>query len=167
MAKTPRAILQELRVHNGNAIADVVTVHTRAHCYEIKGDTDSVYRLLKQCQFYDLAFNKITLVTTDRQLNKALRLAPAYWGIVRCSRHGDQLSFSYVRRAKSNPLFDKKTALLTLWKSELVDVALPLSAQKIEKLNRSQLSELIATNLSSESLGKSIGEKLVSRSFKS
>ena len=35
-AKQPKAILEELRVHNGNAIADVVAIHNNAHCYEIK-----------------------------------------------------------------------------------------------------------------------------------
>ena len=40
--KRPRAVLQELHVHNGKAIADIVTLHSEAHCYEIKGATDHI-----------------------------------------------------------------------------------------------------------------------------
>lgn len=83
LSKAPKAILEELRVHNGNAIADVVAVYSTAHCYEIKGENDSVQRILRQSRFYDLAFNRTTLVTTDKQLEKALRLAPPHWGIMR------------------------------------------------------------------------------------
>ena len=44
----PRAVLEELHVHNGRAIADVVTLHAEAHCYEIKGETDRIERILTQ-----------------------------------------------------------------------------------------------------------------------
>ena len=29
----PKAVIEELRVHDGNAVADVVTVHKELHCY--------------------------------------------------------------------------------------------------------------------------------------
>ncbi|MGI8431207.1 MAG: sce7726 family protein, partial [Chthoniobacterales bacterium] len=41
----PRAVIEELHVHNGRAIADVVTLHSEAHCYEIKGATDRIERI--------------------------------------------------------------------------------------------------------------------------
>lgn len=162
-SKAPKAIIEELRVHNGNAIADVVTVHTYAHCYEIKGDNDNVYRILKQSQYYDLVFKKITLVTTSKQIEKALRLAPEYWGIMCAHESEGKVKISYVRPAKSNPNFNKRLALLTLWKPELIDVALTITKDKIAKFNRIQLSELIALNLDKHTLNKHIGDKLISR----
>lgn len=163
LARAPKAILEELRVHNGNAIADVVTVHTYPHCYEIKGDNDSVNRALKQAQYYDLVFNKITLVTTDKQIEKALLLVPPHWGIMRAYMSEGIIKLSYVRPARHSPDFDKKSALLTLWKSELIDIALPIGNRRLEKLNRAQLSELIAVSHDINALSKRIGDKLIIR----
>lgn len=167
LAKAPKAILEELRVHNGNAIADVVAIHRYAHCYEIKGETDSIHRILKQRQFYDLAFKRITLVTTNRHIQNALRLAPTHWGIMVASEKYNSIAIRYVRSAQDSPSFDPRVALLTLWRSELIEVALSLSDRKLEKLNRTQLSSLIASNLDQKRLGESIGEKLISRSAQS
>jgi hypothetical protein len=156
-------------VHNGNAIADVVTVHSYAHCYEIKGDTDSIQRISKQSRYYDLVFKKTTLVTTERQIVRALRFAPPYWGIM-CGRgREDSVSLAYVRPAKASPFFDKTLALLTLWRSELLEVALSLPSldeqTRVDNLSRADLSELIAKNLDKEKLITSISDKLLSSSL--
>lgn len=161
----PKAIIEELRVHNGNAIADVVAVHKYVHCYEIKGDTDAVRRILVQRQFYDLAFRRITLVTTDRHLNNALRLAPAHWGIMAASQKRGGLAIRYVRKASRNPLYDTRVALMTLWKSELLQVALPISPKNLDKLNRAQLTDFIALNVGQGTLCEKIGNQLVDRSI--
>jgi hypothetical protein len=165
LSKAPGAILEELRVHNGNAIADVVSVHSWAHCYEIKGDTDSVQRILRQSHYYDLAFKKTTLVTTDKQIDRARRFVPPYWGIMLARESAGEVKLCYVRPAKQSPSFDRKLALLTLWRSELIDVALTAkpAVEKLGKLNRAQLTELIALNLGNDSVVKSIGEKLILR----
>ncbi len=158
----PKAILEELRVHNGNAISDVVAIHKFAHCYEIKGETDSIYRLTRQGGFYDLAFMRTTLVTTASQVKKALDLAPSHWGIMKASRAGDRITLSYVRSAGESPRYDKRVALLTLWRSELLDVATSI-APGAGKFNRAQLTELISLKFSKRKLGETIGEKLAVR----
>jgi len=163
LSNKPKAIIEELRVHNGNAIADVVAIHKYAHCYEIKGDTDAVRRILVQRKFYDLAFRRITLVTTDRHLDNALSLAPAHWGIMAASESRGGVAIRYVRRATQNPLYDTRVALLTLWKSELLEVALPISQKKLDKLNRAQLTDFIALNVGQEMLCEQIGHRLVGR----
>jgi hypothetical protein len=35
LSNKPKAIIEELRVHNGNAVADVVAVHKYAHWEEL------------------------------------------------------------------------------------------------------------------------------------
>ncbi|MGY6119687.1 sce7726 family protein [Paraburkholderia strydomiana] len=160
----PKAIIEELRVHNGNAIADVVAVHKYAHCYEIKGDTDAVRRILVQRRFYDLAFRRITLVTTSRHLNNALHLAPEHWGIMVASESRGGVAIRYVRHASRNPLYDTRVALMTLWKSELLQVALPILPQKLDKLNRAELTDLLAVSLGPGSLCEKIGDRLADRS---
>jgi len=95
----PRAVLQELHVHNGKAIADVVTLHSEAHCYEIKGATDRIERITAQGVYYNVAFRRITLVTTECNLRQALRLAPRFWGILVATADGEAVRFRHVRAA--------------------------------------------------------------------
>jgi len=66
----PRAVLQELHVHSGKAIADIVTLHSEAHCYEIKGATDRIERITAQGVYYNATFRRITLVTTECNLRE-------------------------------------------------------------------------------------------------
>lgn len=162
----PKAILEELRVHNGNAIADVVSVHSYAHCYEIKSDKDSIERAKKQSQYYDLVFRRVTLVTTERHLEKAKQIIPTHWGIMVVKTFGDYMALSYIRGATNTPTFNKQTALLTLWKSELTEVALPITNLNITKFNRSMLTSLIAEKLGRDKLAKYIGNQLALRPFR-
>jgi hypothetical protein len=160
----PRAILEEVRVHNGNAIADVVSVHTRPHCYEIKGETDEIRRIVKQGEFYDRAFQRITLVTTQNHLVAAARLAPEHWGVMVASpRARDETpALRYIRKSTDSPVFDKQVALLTLWKSELLSLCAE-NADHLAKLNRLCLTKLIAQENAADNISFWIGEKLVNR----
>jgi hypothetical protein len=161
---SPRAILEEVRVHNGNAIADVVSVHTRPHCYEIKGETDEVRRIVKQGEFYDRAFQRITLVTTQNHLSSATRLAPAHWGImVATSRsHEEVPALRYIRKSADSPAFNKQVALLTLWKSELLSLCIDEEAH-LAKLNRLGPTRHLAQVSAAYDISTWIGEKLVNR----
>lgn len=165
MSKSPKAILEEVRVHNGNAIADVVAVHSQAHCYEIKGENDNIYRALKQSKFYDRAFKKVTLVTTEKSIRTAERLMPNHWGVMLARVQKGHVLLRHVRKAENSSSFDKQTALLTLWKSELLGANLSLPHRSPKYLNRHQLIELIAKDLNKENLLNFIGDKLVERNF--
>lgn len=159
----PRAILQELRVHNGNAIADVVTIGRFAHCYEIKGETDSIQRLARQGAFYDLTFMKTTVVTTAARLSRAIEIVPPHWGVMQASLVAGRIAISYIRHAKRSPDYDKRLALLTLWRSELLEMAVAIDP-KARQLNRDELSKLISANLAKATLAETIGVKLIDRS---
>lgn len=163
----PKAILEELRVHNGNAIADVVSIYNYAHCYEIKSDKDNVERALKQSKYYDLAFRKVTLVTTEKQSDKARRLVPSYWGIIIVKTIDGKPTLLCERSATNTPSFDKKIALLTLWKSELIELAQHITTVNITKKPRSALSTLIAEEFNTEQLAQFIGNQLVCRQVRS
>ena len=162
----PKAIIEELHIHNGNAIADVVSLHSDAHCYEIKGEGDKIKRIEQQGYYYDLAFRKVTVVTTESHLTNAQKFAPAHWGIMIAREQYGTIKLSYIRAAKSNPKFDEIIALLTLWKSELNAVASNITDEKIAKLNRNNLAALIAENLNTDDLFKSISNQLIARDFK-
>ena len=156
----PRAVLQELHVHNGRAIADVVTLHSEAHCYEIKGATDRIERITAQGVYYNAAFRRITLVTTECNLRRARKLAPRFWGIVVAIADGEAVRFRHVRAARLNPYFEKKSAAMTLWKSEMLEL---VSEPGAERKPRRLLAQLIAETQRELKLSMSICDLLLGR----
>ncbi len=156
----PKAVIEELRVHNGNAIADVVALYKDAHCFEIKGDGDKIERILKQGHYYNLSFRKITLVTTSKHLKKALSISPDFWGIIVAESNDNQISLKHIRRAKDNSSFDKSLALMTLWKSEMLNL---LCAPNSKNKSRESLAQIIAQSIKKEELSNQISSLLFNR----
>lgn len=156
----PRAVLQELHVHNGRAIADVVTLHSEAHCYEIKGATDRVERIAVQSIYYNAAFRRITLVTTQCKLRRAMELAHSFWGIMLAVEDGDTIRFRHVRAAHRNPYFEKQSAAMTLWKSEMIAL---IPETGTERMPRRRLAQLISETRRELELSMSICDALLSR----
>jgi hypothetical protein len=156
----PRAVLQELHVQNGKAIADVVTLHSEAHCYEIKGSTDRIERIAVQGVYYNAAFRRITLVTTECNLRRALRLVPRFWGIMVAIADCDAVRFRHVRAARLNPNFEKQSAAMTLWKSEMLEL---VSDPGADRKPRRLLAKLIAETQRELELSMSICDLLLGR----
>jgi hypothetical protein len=156
----PRAVLEELHVLNGNAIADVVTLHNEAHCYEIKGETDRIERITVQGVYYNAAFRRITLVTTECNLRRALELAPLFWGIMVAIGDDEAVRFRHYRAARLNPNFEKQSAAMTLWKSEMLEL---ISEPGAERKPRRLLAQLIAETRRELELSVNICDLLLER----
>jgi hypothetical protein len=164
-ANPPRATLEEVHVCNGNAIADVVAVYKTMHCYEIKGETDSINRIVRQSQFYDQAFPLISLVTTANHLRRAEIIVPKHWGIVLAnSANSASVTFKHVRGAARNPSYLPEIALLSLWRSELIKFP-NFSNASLEKMNRQKIAELIASNVSTSEINEIVGQALAARNL--
>lgn len=139
-------IMQELHVCGSLAIADVVTLRDETHCYEIKGETDKVTRILEQGEHYNKAFRRITLVTTQNHLEKALSLSNPWWGIMLAKLDSQgRVTITRVRKERVNPEFDPAIALYALWKDELLQL-LESPKPKDMRRNRADLSTMIAEN---------------------
>ncbi len=156
----PRAVLEELHVQNGSAIADVVTLHSEAHCYEIKGATDRIERIVVQGTYYNAAFRRITLVTTECKLRRALELAPTFWGIMVAIEDEGTIGFRHLRPAQVNPCFERQSAAMTLWKSEMLEL---VSVPGAERKPRRLLAQLIAETQHDLELSMSICDLLLNR----
>lgn len=163
MHYSPAAIMEELHVHRGHAIADIVALHDEPHCYEIKGDNDKISRLKKQGFFYDKAFRKITLVTTNKNLSKALELCPNHWGIIIARLEENTIKFKRYKKSLSSPDYDKKIALQTLWKDEMLNIIDERNLKIDRKLNKINLAHNIATQESARNIQKSISKHLINR----
>jgi hypothetical protein len=159
----PRAIVDELHVHRGNAIADVVAIYKESHCFEIKGETDNVSRLLTQGKYYDLAFKKVSLVTTENHLKKALSIIPEHWGILIAYDTESNVRLANYRKAASNPFFVKEVALLTLWKQEMLDVSNNNDIELPKRINKQELVTELANNLTLKKVNTEIANSLFNR----
>ena len=154
----PHSIVEELRVHNGNAIADVVALFNESHCYEIKSDFDNISRVIKQGSYYDVSFRKITLVTTEKHLKKALGLIPKHWGLLIASSNDEKVSFRYIRKTKINSNFSKFNALKMLWKEEMLTLN-----NSIKHKRKSEIIEIISKEHTKSEISKSITSLLIGR----
>jgi len=117
---------------------------------------------LEQSKFYNPSFPKISLVTTKKHIEKAHKLCPPFWGIILAQGVGTKVSFKHVRKAGLNPEFCKKTALLTLWKVEMLDL-LSNDAKKYKYENRNSLANTLAKQLKKQTVTQSISKALVQR----
>jgi len=162
-SKKPNAIIEELRVHNGNAIADVVALYKDAHCYEIKSDLDKIERAIAQGSFYNPSFRKISLVTTKKHIKKALDIAPPFWGILLAEPTKKEVKISTIRKATLNSNFSKNLALLTLWKAEMLNL-IPHDTNKYKRINRDTLTKIISSNLKKTEVSQEISNALAKRS---
>lgn len=146
---SPAQIVEELSVDNGNAIADVVACYREMHCFEIKGQTDNVRRVLTQSEFYSKSFPKLTLVTTENHLPWAIKNLPEYWGILLAEIKNECVSFKYIRKVKFNSFFCKQAALMMLWKTELETMAHTNSNIYLKKsFTRADIANEISVKLS-------------------
>lgn len=142
---TPIRIIEELGVHNSNAKADLVAIYKEMHCFEIKGATDSIQRLNRQSEFFDAAFPKVSLVTTENHLKWCLKNIPEYWGILIALVDNGTIRLQYIRAAQENPRFIKRKALMMLWKNELTSIATETAKIRVKS---SDSREDIADHLS-------------------
>lgn len=109
------AFLEEVELSGGQVRADFVDAENM-HCYEIKSEADSLNRLLNQGARYSRVFDKVTLVTAEKHLTKALELVPDWWGIILVSDCIDGKLVPF-RAAKKNRNLDPRV-LATLLKRE-------------------------------------------------
>jgi hypothetical protein len=150
-SKKQKVLVDELRIHNGNSIADVVAIYNTMHGYEIKGETDTVARLKFQVNFYNISFPNVTLVTTKNHLEWAKKNLPSFWGILLATKTDSKVHFRYHRKSGHNPLFCQQKSLAMLWKSELIELS---ERTKCKHIRASHSRSLIAEKLQS-SLKKS------------
>lgn len=162
-ANAPLAALEEVHVCNSNAIADVVAVYKTMHCYEIKGETDSINRVVRQSHYYDQAFPLISLVTTTNHLRRAEEIVPQHWGIIVANVVRESaVKFRHVRGATRNATYSPEIALLSLWRSELIEFAGPNNGS-LEKMNRQKIAALIAATAPTSVINEKVGRALASR----
>lgn len=162
----PARVIEELTIDNGNAIADVVACYREMHCYEIKGQTDNIRRILAQSEFYSQSFPKLTLVTTENHIRWAEAYVPKYWGLMLAKEQGKRIVLSHIRKAGTNSNFSKRKALLMLWKAELTAIANEYPQVLLKKsFSRDEMAASISFGISKKNALNSIHSAIVGRAL--
>src|SRR5690625_2530468 len=74
-------IINELGLDFGASRIDVAVVNGIMHGFEIKSDLDNLDRLPRQMEYYNKAFERMTLVVSRKHLSEAKGIIPSWWGI--------------------------------------------------------------------------------------
>lgn len=160
----PSALIHELRVNRGNAIADLVALYSTPHCFEIKGATDSIRRVLQQAEFYGRAFKKLTLVTTPNHRRWAEQNLPTYWGIMIASNKTDDVRMAHIRPARTHANFEPHVSLAPLWREELSHAIQKIAPGWLRsKHTREEIAEKICRSISNAQVSGLLISALISR----
>lgn len=122
-------ILEELGLRHGAARIDVAVVNGAIHGYELKSDSDSLVRLVRQARIYNSVLDRVTLVVGHRHAEKAMNMVPDWWGVQLAElgpRGGVRLSS--VRRARNNPAPESLAVAKLLWRDEALELLCRLGA---------------------------------------
>jgi hypothetical protein len=78
-SETPTVILHELKIPRPSARVDIAVVNGELSAFEIKSDVDSLFRLPRQVLSFDSVFDRVSLVTTEKHLQRARAVIPRWW----------------------------------------------------------------------------------------
>ncbi|MFE7062042.1 sce7726 family protein [Sutcliffiella sp. NPDC057660] len=128
-------IINELGLENGASRVDVAVVNGIMHGYEIKSDLDNLFRLPRQMEYYNRAFERMTVVVGRKYVNEVRDIIPGWWGIKAVSK--DQSRLIEIRKGRKVSNQDPMLLIKLLWKKELegfIDyIGLPKSYKKMRK----------------------------------
>ncbi len=116
-------IVQEMGVWAGTVRVDIAVLNGEMVGYELKSDSDTLGRLPMQAEIYSRVFDRMTLVVGDRHFDKAARIIPEWWGIIKAVESGKGIRLRQARPSRKNraqdpyliaELLRKEEALLLL-----------------------------------------------------
>ena len=115
-------IFDELGIRKGGARIDLAVVDGLLHGYEIKSGRDNLRRLGSQIELYNTGFDRMTLVCTQKHLERALDLIPCWWGVLQILPSNWALSFEIIRPGEPNPSKDGRALAELLWRDEALSL---------------------------------------------
>ena len=158
----PGSFLEEVELSGGEIRADLVHVMDM-HCYEIKSEADTLKRLIGQGARYARVFDRVTLVTAERHLKKALPILPSWWGILVLPDETTD-KFKQIRSAKPNKRHEPDVLATLLKRDEALDLLDKLGQLRGWKSKSLyQIQAHIAQILSLDELRQHVREYLLKR----
>ena len=113
-------VIDEFDVCRGSSRVDIAVINGKIHGYEIKSEQDTLERLPSQMNDYNKVFDKVTIVTGEKYVDKVFDIIPDWWGISYVTTKNNNLILKRKRTAKINKDINILNLLQLLWKDELI-----------------------------------------------
>lgn len=142
-------IIDEFPVVEGSARVDIAVVNGKLHGFEIKSEQDTLDRLPDQIFFYNMVFDKMTLVVSEKFKDKLINIIPKWWGIYYIKTVGNKPKLVVEKKSKLNKDIKIEAFLSLLWRNEMLELLLSNNIKKgVKSKNKEDLTQIIIKNFS-------------------
>lgn len=157
-------VIDEFNVCRGSSRVDIAVINGKLHGYEIKSEQDTLDRLPRQVLDYNKIFDKVTIVTAEKYIDKVYDIIPDWWGVYCVENKNDKLSLKRKRNARINRNIDTVKLLQLLWKDELIDLLYSYGITKgIRNKNINSLAQIASENIKKNDIKLYVKEQLKKR----
>jgi len=158
-------VIDELGLNHGKNRADIAVVNGLMIGYEIKSDTDSLYRLEKQIKSYNEIFDEINIIVGLRHFKNICKNLPEWWGIITVEKISkNSVKFNLVRKPRRNKNILPTSIARLLWRDEVIRLLKQKNvSSKTLRLPRSYLYETLANTMTTNELRQSVRKALKMR----
>lgn len=165
-SKEDGRVYEEMVIEQGAARVDLVLVKAaRLEAFEIKSDLDDFGRLHNQIHAYNRLFDRITMVCGPALAGAALEVLPPWWGVMVFSPDStNKLAAKTLRAAGKNPLQERRSLAMLLWREEAHEVLVKHTGQPAAKRStRRQLQDALAQSTDLSTLRRWVIQGLLQR----
>lgn len=159
-------VVEELGLQHGTARVDIAVVNGSLHGFELKSDLDTLLRLPRQMQIYNLVLDQVTLVVGKDHVHKAINIIPDWWGVI-IAKSTDlygNVKFYDIRQSENNPSVDSMSLVRLLWKDEALSILEELGqASGFRSKRRDIIYQKLVSILSQKDLKAYVRKSLSSR----
>jgi hypothetical protein len=157
-------VIDELGICQGDARIDIAVINGKLHGFEIKSEQDSLARLSAQTELYNKVFDTVTLVSSDSHIEKATKIVPEWWGLIRVSGPRKNVVLSGERETQLNNGVDPYALTQLLWREEALKALEDRGMDKgLRSRPRRHLWRALADSLPLSNLTEIVRETLKTR----
>lgn len=154
-AKTDALLVEEVTVDGGRNRIDMLYFGDSTIGVEIKSASDDLSRLPAQAASFDQYFEFLILVADVKQVARATKILPSWWGIFEVSKHDGRTRLLKIRDPERNPNARSEYLLELLWKSELLSLLEQIhEAESAERLAKKDLRQELISKAEDDQLRK-------------
>lgn len=158
-------IIDEFSGGYSTARIDISVLNGSFHGYEIKSERDTLERLPNQIEYYRKIFEYITIVTTEKYIEKISQIVPDFFGIFIVQKNRNGLKLKKIKSPKKNKNIDYWELSKLLWKDELKEILKENKIKKVSSLTRLELTKKVAENIPSNIIKKFVLMKIKNRTI--
>ncbi len=157
--KSKDAIATEVLFSANRRKADLLIISNKTHTLEIKSDSDDPRKLKMQLNDYHNTFDKVSVITTIKNVNKIKNIITQNTGLILFNND----KFKVIKIARLNKKLDKRSLLIFLPKIELLSLC---TSRNIRKLSTDEIREKLSHQLTTSKIRTAAYSYLKKRYYK-